>query len=450
MECSGWRPERAARAAGPCPNGWRLSEEERLRLLWSCRLTLSALGSHPICTTWGSRTLSLTLLEELARLRKALACSAVGIAASWLAGPAGAAPSFVALGYLPDDYDSYAQSVSADGSVVVGESGRAQHFEGFRWTQGAMTGLGFLHESGNRGYALGVSGDGSVVVGGSGSSGSIAEEAFRWTKEEGLVGLGKLSSELGGSLAFAVSADGAVVVGGSSSELGPQAFRWTAAEGMVGLGDLAGGIFQSQAWAVSADGNVVVGYGATESRDEAFRWSMDMGMVSLGTFSGGSFSFARGVSADGAVVVGYGNSGQLGIEPFRWTEAEGLVALGPLPRPGWAQAYGVSGDGTIITGTAYTSPMGNGGYAFVWDSIHGVRDLQDILMVEYGLPLEGWTLLGANAISADGRAIVGWGTNPLGAQEAWLAIIPEPSTLLLFVSGFLIIGWRRRPGRPCG
>ena len=40
---------------------------------------------------------------------------------------------------------------------------------------------------------------------------------------------------------------------------------------------------------------------------------------------------------------------------------------------------------------------------------------------------EGWTLEEANAISSDGRFIVGTGTNPDGNIEAWVATIPNPS-----------------------
>ena len=45
--------------------------------------------------------------------------------------------------------------------------------------------------------------------------------------------------------------------------------------------------------------------------------------------------------------------------------------------------------------------------------------------------LTGWTLNQATGVSADGRSIVGFGRNPAGNTEAWLAAIPEPSSLLL-------------------
>jgi len=93
-----------------------------------------------------------------------------------------------------------------------------------------------------------------------------------------------------------VSADGSVVVGYSHSASGDEAFRWTREGGMVGLGDLPGDDFDSSASGVSADGSVVVGLGSSASGTEAFRWTREGGMVGL------FVSHASSVSADGSVV----------------------------------------------------------------------------------------------------------------------------------------------------
>ena len=62
----------------------------------------------------------------------------------------------------------------------------------------------------------------------------------------------------------------------------------------------------------------------------------------------------------------------------------------------------------------------------------------------YGLDLTGWTLRGAKEISDDGSVIVGTGRNPNGDSEAWLAVIPEPATLILLLMGGLVLTKRRR------
>ena len=115
-------------------------------------------------------------------------------------------------------------------------------------------------------------------------------------------------------------------------------------------------------------------------------------MQRLGTLPGGrGRGDAEGISADGRVIVGNADSGGPSLEPFVWIESEGMFSL-----TDWLEADGVD--------------------------------------------LEGWVLRSALDVSADGRTIVGMGTNPDGFTEAWIATIPEPwaSTLLLVGLSFLV------------
>jgi probable HAF family extracellular repeat protein len=367
----------------------------------------------------------------------------IGLGAIGVAFPAQAA-SFQGLGFSPggDPATTFSRAfgVSADGSVVVGIS-----FGGaFRWTQATgMVGLG-------GGVAYGVSADGSVVVGQSGGGGF---QAFRWTQGTGMVGLGDFAGGPFSSEALAVSADGSVVVGYGWNANGPEAFRWTQATGMVGLGDLPGGLFSSLAFEVSADGSVVVGGGISTNGSEAFRWTQATGMVGLGDLAGGTFSSeALAVSADGSVVVGFGNSAN-GGEAFRWTQGTGMVGLGDLPGGiFYSYATGVSADGSVVVGYSATDSF-TGAEPFIWNSTQGMRSLQQVLTNDYGLDLTGWSLNRANAISADGLTVVGFGTNPSGNTEAWIArldaqnnqSVPEPSSIvglgLFSLVGFLIKKW---------
>ncbi|MCI0638820.1 MAG: hypothetical protein L0Y70_07080 [Gemmataceae bacterium] len=61
--------------------------------------------------------------------------------------------------------------------------------------------------------------------------------------------------------------------------------------------------------------------------------------------------------------------------------------------------------------------------------------------------MTAWTLTSAEGISADGRTIVGTGVNPAGNQEAWLATIPEPSTVAFSASGVGALLWFYRRSR---
>ena len=127
-------------------------------------------------------------------------------------------------------------------------------------------------------------------------------------------------------------------------------------------------------------------------------------MQDLGTL-GGDESWAYGVSADGSVVVGWARNAAGRSRAFRWTEAGGMQDLGTLGgNSSWA--LGVSADGSVVVGWAYNAA----GYqrAFRWTAAGGMEDLN----ITYAhLLTDGSELWTANAISPDGRYIVGKGYN---------------------------------------
>jgi probable HAF family extracellular repeat protein len=330
--------------------------------------------------------------------------------------------SFMPLGAVNGDYiSSIAAAVSADGSVIVGTRRSVNGSEAFRWTAAeGMAGLGDLPGGIFDSVAHGVSADGSVITGWSTSANG--QEAFRWTAAEGMRGLGDLAGGDFKSHALEVSADGSVIVGsGTSTNNASIAFRWTEAEGMRRIADAP--IARSapgEAWGVSADGSVVVGEG-NAPHEWAFRWTAAGGSESLG-----DMGFARAVSADGSVVVGagpgirHGGSG-ISAQAYRWTRADGAIGLGDLPGdPYYSDAYGVSADGSVVVGRAWLD-------AAYWTEDLGLLSLPDYLLSQGVANLSGWRVEVAAAVSADGRTVVGYGKNASGAQQAWAAVVAEPS-----------------------
>ena len=201
------------------------------------------------------------------------------------------------IGSLPGySGNGIARDISADGTIVVGIAGRfSGPGEAYRWTEAdGFEGLGFM--DGKRfSFAERVSTDGSTIVGyGDSNSGT---QAFRWTRETGLVPMGDIPGGRFRSWAFGVSGDGSVIVGSANCPTDACAFVWDEANGMrdindllaneFGLADELAGWQLTEAWGVSDDGNVIVGRATNPDGDrEAFRVILSENQSVLGDFDG--------------------------------------------------------------------------------------------------------------------------------------------------------------------
>ncbi len=346
---------------------------------------------------------------------------------------------FLALGDLPGGVSfSQARAISADGSTVVGSSNSATGNEAFRWRDGVMTVLEPLP-----GYsdsaALGVSGDGSVVVGESRHvNGGGDAQACLWSSSDPVSLDFPESPWNQWSNASGVSRDGHVITGAVSTELcgcgTVQAVKWVDGTPML-LGDLPGGGFDSATdGPCSADGSVICGRGTTASSQyyQACVWR-DGQLSTLPFLEGANpeTSQALAVSGDGRTIVGFSSSARSVHdrnhgEACRWVDgaAEGLgdLAGGNVVSIAWA----TSDNGRVIVGIGNRSGGGlDGGAAFVWDPIHGIRELRQVLL-DAGADVAGWDLYAATGVSADGSTIVGTGRNPAGAAEGFIAWITDP------------------------
>jgi probable HAF family extracellular repeat protein len=356
------------------------------------------------------------------------------------------AANFNGLGGLPSDGTPYSVSqaigISADGSTIVGSShwvsGYQAYGEACYWSSTGIHGLGHSQIGGffeGQGVARGVSSDGSVIVGTRGTE--FGSQAFRW--ENGV--MTELEDIPSGhypnmyTMANSISANGSVIVGSSTSF---EVVKWEDSV-ITSLGS-------GRAYSVSGDGSVIVGVSSSSS---AFRWTSSTGMSGLnGLPNGGTFSSgATAVSSNGQVIVGGSYTSDdiyPPMEAFRWENGT-AIGLGDLPGGAfYSLANDLSADGSVIVGYSVTSGDIHNGtkQAFIWDSQNGMRNFQNVLVNDYGLNLTGWSLLEATGISDNGMVIVGNGINPNGYEEAWIATVPEPATLLLL--GFGAVFLRKR------
>lgn len=356
------------------------------------------------------------------------------------------------LGYLAPltngDRQSSAYLLSADGTVVVGDSsnsnGSRDWYEAFRWTDAnGMEGLGILalRSSGfSSSSPSRMTADASVIVGSSSNTDGVNDwqEAFRWTETGGMVGLGYLGVWTSGfrdSFPTLLSEDGAVVVGYSFNSNGvtdwQESFRWTQGTGMQPVGylgvQMSGNRF-SYADRMTADGSVLAGTSSNSNGvndwSEAFRWTVANGIEGLGVLGvrsdGYRYSSASFLSADGSVVAGY-SSNSNGVndwdEAFRWTETGGMQGLGyiGIDPGGYRYSYPtlMLADGSVIFGQSLNSDgVDSWREAFRWDTTNGMQSVAD--WIGPTVNLTGLRLESVDATNADGSIVAGRMQDPGG------------------------------------
>jgi uncharacterized membrane protein len=104
-----------------------------------------------------------------------------------------------------------------------------------------------------------------------------------------------------------------------------------------------------------------------------------------------------------------------------------MTLLGTLPGAYQSNGWATSADGSTIVGSsAFSGPGGVNSVAIIWDSIHGMRDLQAELTTDFGLDLTGWSLQVATEVSADGFVIAGWVSIRKGGSRRCEQFCPNP------------------------
>ncbi len=154
-----------------------------------------------------------------------------------------------------------------------------------------------------------------------------------------------------------------------------------------------------------------------------------IGLTSAGTdvrvsYDGSVIAFASAACTDS---VG-------GATPWWVVRWQGGVAT---PLVGMTTITGMNLDGTVIVGTSGGDACA-GSVARIWDAMHGVRDLRDAIMADFGAdpigPFPSSVLTVPRGISSDGRTIVGavlrnCATNPATANATAGTIIRLPNSV---------------------
>ena len=354
-------------------------------------------------------------------------------------------------------------SLSRNGRVAAGVTMGGSVF---RWNKdsGAVTLAGFDSSSGMNSWGQPVAG--SFMPDGNPAN---AVAALWYTNSELLDGpqvIGGYPGTGGGtgqgiSTAYGVSDDGIAVGLAYDETNNPIAFRWTAADGMTRL-PVNRPTTYSRANGISRDGSVIYGWNdQLDGYRSAVIWQNGV-PLDLTDDQGNPIGEALAASSDGHVVVGanYGFDNQA----WRWTAETGVQPIGVLavapagakvakrtqPQPpaqvrsecadlgvgspdGFfppqAYAFGVSDDGNVVVGRSGAYPVQN---AVVWTPAGGMQYLSDYATAHGVTIPANWTLISANAVSADGKVIGGWGSDGSDVASYVIDLHGAPPITALF------------------
>ncbi|OHB52333.1 MAG: hypothetical protein A2Y10_00070 [Planctomycetes bacterium GWF2_41_51] len=336
------------------------------------------------------------------------------------------AVSFMAIG-KPPGFISNASGISTN-YTVVGDGERSNWI----WTTGTYS-LG-------PGPIVDISEDGSIMIANVNSGGG---DGFYKVVHDAVQTIGGYAH--GFNKVKAISSDGSKIVGDTDINNSDQHPAWSYQNGVYTILPLPTGFTgDARAEAISSNGTVIAGNIQSHNSDitETVLWQNGYIEI-LPNPENVTFSQVLEIAGNGSVIVGFYRDTNI-ARACVWQN--GMIETLPmLTGVTNSIATGSSFDGSIIfgnflegPGTGF-SPIG----AFIWDELNGTRLLKDFLENDYGLDLTGWNLLSVSATDASGNIITGYGINPQGQEELWIATIPEPGTIILFVVGGLMLQRKR-------
>jgi uncharacterized membrane protein len=220
-------------------------------------------------------------------------------------------------------------AASADGSAMTGYIISGGNTYAGLWRSGSNPAFIGAAAGVDSSYANSISGDGSVIVGDAHVTTPDMHQAFRWTQAGGMVLIPPLPGGLYGGAALDVSADGTKVVGTSNSgppESGDHAFLWNSSTGTIIKLNYPGDGY-SYGRAISGDGTVTAGTGFSGvwlSINGATPVPLGATLAGLGIdLAGFALNDVADLSANGKVIIG------VGFQTVGGTADEGWIAVLP-------------------------------------------------------------------------------------------------------------------------
>lgn len=339
-------------------------------------------------------------------------------------------PGFFGLGHITPFEKSLATGVAAEGGTILGvvgfvaqpTGGLGEH--GFLYDPHISQVIALPHVGDGTGHseANAISANGLIKVGFSGNDEGVGGACF-WDANNAV----KLLSQ-GPTTVYAITPDGSVAAGEEFT--GPEtltAALWAIpGGGLTKLGHLPG-YNASTALAISANAQIIAGraFNSTTALEEgapdvvrAVRFVRGAPPEDLGTLGGYNNAVVFSMSSDGSTVVGECPGSGTNSLGFVWTRETGMK---PLLSP---ESQSTVGTAVSATGAYIVGRGGEDVGAIRWTRDGIVDGTIKELLATRTVSTGSWHLAYATGISQDGNTICGFGVNPSGKTEAWVAVVP--------------------------
>ncbi len=336
------------------------------------------------------------------------------------------------LGVVPDAVSSKAADINNQGQIVGSSAFSDGSRVAFLWERGSIVPLGGLTGR-NQSHAYAIN-DSGQIVGHSYQTGHNTDQVATLFDPTGS-GQNTSMGTLGGVKSTALDINNAGQIVGLSKISG-HSYYFAASFDITGnQQNVTIGPAGSDAQSIN-DTGVAVGSALIDGGYHCMIFDMDGGSdyIDLGSL-GGNDNAARSINSLGQIVgEAQAPSESIIAASFDISGSGTIVELGTL---GGAEskAQAVNNLGQIV-GFAYTESGDR--HATLFDPSGGGANIDLNTVIDQDL---GWTLTFGTSINDDGW-IVGYGVNPEGYEHAFL-LIPEPSTLILFGLGGLMLRRKR-------